>query len=418
LLLAAGAMLPAQDKPSEINVNEKYKISSVDMVPAKRYRLSPNLAGELKRLVGQNFNQETVDRLARRIKAELHANAVRHKVVKGDEPETVKVAFEVERGGKSISLAASNPGYHSKQGWSGGVDSTVSFGATRLGVGLVGSGDDLVERYAGVRARFERLSLFTGRAALKFEFGSFHEQWNPATLAAMERYPALPGIYRTRQSFAPTLTIRLTPHLNWSAGVDFERFQIQFPAAHTKAANAVTSTLRFDERWKRPGASHGLDAGYSLSAATRQLDSDFAYTRHQWDARYSYEFGHQRVVAGFFAGQLRGRAPLFARFIAGNSQFLRGWNRWDLAPLGGDRMAHGKLEYQYDFFRVFYDTGAVWDRGEEPAARHSLGVGLQLDHHFWKRPSDGKYRKGLLLAMAFPVKDGRAEPVFIVGLDF
>jgi hypothetical protein len=418
LILGAASVLGAQEKPSEVNVNEKYRISRVDLVPARHYRLSPPLAGEIRRLVGENFSQEKVDRLARRIKAELGAHAVRQRVVKGDEPETVKVAFEVERWGKSISLTAGDAGYHSKQGWSGAVNVTQTIGATRFGAGLVSNGDERVERYAGFEARFERLSLGTDRAQLKFEFGSYHEQWNPATLEALQRRPALPGIYRTRQSFAPTLTVKIAPYLNWTAGVDFERFQTQFPAAHTEAANAVTSTLRIDERWERPRARHVLGAGYSLRAATRQLDSDFAYTRHAWDARYSYEFGRQRVVAGFFAGELRGRAPLFERFIAGNSQFLRGWNRWDLAPLGGDRMAHGKLEYQYDCLRVFYDTGSVWDRGGQPVARHSLGLGLQLDHHFWKQPSDRGYRKGLLLAMAFPVKDGRAEPVFIIGLDF
>ncbi len=418
LLLVAAAVLAAQEKPTEVNVNEKYKISNVELVPAKRYRLSASLSAEIKRMVGENFSQEKVDRLARRIKDELHVSAVRPKVVKGDEPETVKVAFEVERRGYSSGFAVSDPGYHSKEGWSAAVDVNGSVGATRLGVGLISNGDELVERYAGVRARFERLSLFTDRAQLRFDFGTYHAQWNRATLAALDTRPDLAGIYRARQSFAPSLTIQITPQISWSAGVDFERFQTQFPAAHTQAANAVTSTLRFDERWKGARSRQGLNAGYGLRAATRQLDSDFAYTRHTWDARYFYEFGRQRVMANFYAGELTGRAPLFERFVAGNSQFLRGWNRWDLAPLGGDQLVHGKLDYQYDMFRVFYDTGSVWDRGQHPVARHSLGVGLQLDHHFWKRPDNGGYRKGLLLAVAFPVKDGRAEPVFLMGLDF
>ncbi len=417
LLLAAAVTLPAREQPSNINVNAKYKVSSVDIVPAKRYRLSAKLAGEVKRLVGENFNQDTVDRLARRIRNELQVHTVRQQVVKGAEPETVKVVFEIQRWKRDFDIAIPKFIYHSKQGWTGAVDATKVIGATRLGVGLVSDGDELVERYAGVRARIERLSVFTERVRLSFQFDSYHQQWSRSTLVALDQRTALPGVYRTRQNFQPTVTIQLAQPLTLSAGVSFERFQTQFPAAKTEAANAATATLRLHERWERAGARHGLDAGYSLRAATREFKSDFAYSRHQWDATYLCEFNRQRVVADFAAGELNGRAPLFERFVAGNSRFLRGWNRWDLAPLGGDRLAHGTLEYQYRILRVFYDTGSVWDRGQDAVIRHSLGLGLQLDNS-WHKASNRSYRKGFTLAVAFPVKDGRAEPVVLVGMNF
>jgi outer membrane protein assembly factor BamA len=122
-------------------------------------------------------------------------------------------------------------------------------------------------------------------------------------------------------------------------------------------------------------------------------------------------------VADFTAGGLNGRAPLFERFVAGNSRYLRGWNRWDLAPLGGNRLVHGTLEYQYRVLRLFYDTGSVWDRGDEAKVRHSLGLGLQLDNA-WREARARHYRGGFTLAVAFPVKEGRAEPVFLVGMNF
>jgi hypothetical protein len=417
LILLAAALLPAQDESSEFNVNARYKVSSVDVVPANRYRLSSNIRAEIKRLVGENFNQETVDRLARRLRNELQVHTVHQKVTKGSDPETVKIVLEIERWKDDFELSAPKLVYHSKAGWTGAVDATKSFGPVQIGAGLISDGDELVERYAGVRAHFEHRAVVTGRVRLRFEFDSYHQQWSPITLVALDRRGDLPGVYRTRQNFEPTVTIQLARPLTLSAGASFERFQTQFPAARTEAANAAIATLRFRERWERADTRHGLDAGYTLRAATRELNSDFAYNRHQWDATYFFAVRRQRVVADFAAGELNGRAPLFERFVAGTSRYLRGWNRWDLAPLGGERLAHGTLEYQYRILRVFYDTGSVWDRGQDAAVHHSLGLGLQFDD-WWHESSGRPFRKGFTLAVAFPIKDGRADPVFLMGMNF
>ena len=61
---------------------------------------------------------------------------------------------------------------------------------------------------------------------------------------------------------------------------------------------------------------------------------------------------------------ITGRAPLFERFVLGNSTTLRGWNKYELDPLGGNRMVHNSVEYRYGVFQVFYDSGAIWDSGE------------------------------------------------------
>jgi hypothetical protein len=67
-------------------------------------------------------------------------------------------------------------------------------------------------------------------------------------------------------------------------------------------------------------------------------------------------------------------------------------------------MAHGSVEYRYRIFQVFFDTGAVWDRGQDPTPRSSVGAGLRKD--------------GFSLAVAFPLKDGRVDPVLIAGMNF
>jgi len=79
-------------------------------------------------------------------------------------------------------------------------------------------------------------------------------------------------------------------------------------------------------------------------------------------------------------------------------------------------MAHGALEYQYRIVRLFYDTGSVWDRDGQNALRHSLGLGLHFGSG--RRETEKPYKEGFTLAVAFPLKDGRAVPVFLLGTNF
>lgn len=95
---------------------------------------------------------------------------------------------------------------------------------------------------------------------------------------------------------------------------------------------------------------------------------------------------------------------LFERFVLGNSSTLRGWNKFDLDPLGGNRMVHNSVEYRYGVFQAFYDSGAIWDRPDAAVLRHSVGVGL---------------RQGVFsLAVAFPLKEGRIDPIFMMGMNY
>jgi outer membrane translocation and assembly module TamA len=180
---------------------------------------------------------------------------------------------------------------------------------------------------------------------------------------------------------------------------------MQLPEARTQSANAAITALRYDRRFEGPdGDLQEFEAGYSLRAATRALNSDFAYTRHRWELRYSITRGRHTVSDEAVAGLIAGRAPLFERFTLGTSSMLRGWNKYDLDPLGGSRVALNSLEYRYGMVEVFYDTGAVWDSGQDVVVRHSVGVGLR--------------KSSFLLAMAFPIKEGRASPVFMVGMNY
>jgi hemolysin activation/secretion protein len=235
-----------------------------------------------------------------------------------------------------------------------------------------------------------------------------HQQWDPATELALLGQSEVPGLYRERFSAEPAIVILITPGLSLTTGLSFEHFQTQFPAARYEAANSVLTTLRHRRSWgsRSSRAGQELDAGYSLRAATNLLDSDFVYARHAADVRYSLQHEHSTLVLRGGVGSISGRAPLFERFAIGDTKTLRGWNKFDVDPLGGSRVAYGSVEYRYRFIGVFYDTGAVWDKQEEPETKHSAGIILAAS------------RGGAYLTVGFPLRGGSIYPLFMMGMNF
>jgi hypothetical protein len=405
-LLLAGS--PDQD----LNVNTRYTVESVELAGDNPTGISNGLSGELKRLVGEKLNPAALDDLALRIRHELHVRAVTHRLLRGQTPQHVRVVFDVR--GTPAKFEASIPKlvYRSDGGLSGVAEGTATVGWQAFTVGAVSDGDDLAERYTGILARYEDKRLVSDRIRFRLDFESYHEQWNGATVNALNQAGAAAdtsGIYRTRQNIEPLMTFVLTRgkpgNLNLTLGTSFERFQTQFPAARTESSNAMVTTLRYHRRLEGSDANQQeWDAGYSLRAATSSLGSDFAFARHQGDVQYAYLWGRSQILDDMTVGEITGRAPLYERFMLGDSTMLRGWNRFDIDPLGGSRLVHNSLEYRYRLFDIFYDSGAIWDQGETAVLRHSVGVGVR--------------QNGLYAALAFPLREGHIEPVFMVGMNY
>jgi hypothetical protein len=204
---------------------------------------------------------------------------------------------------------------------------------------------------------------------------------------------------------SPSVSIALLESLTLTAGVDIQHFQTQFPAARFEAANAVTTTLRYRRRWASDASRQEVDAGYGLRAATRSFGSDYVYDRHAMTAEYKAEIRNNGVSASFHLGRINGQAPLFERFTLGDSRTLRGWSKFDVAPIGGSRVAHASFEYTFHWLGTFYDTGCVWESGEKRSVKHSVGVAA------------GE-REGLFIALAFPLRSGSVQPLFILGMNF
>ncbi len=360
----------------ELNVNSRYTVESVHVSGLRRVNISRRLRTALDQVVGSKYDDSKVKRLAERIKNELRASEVMVNVSRGVEPDHLVVNFDVKSIEQPFDLNVAKFMYDSKEGWTGDGSATTNFKGNSFVFGLVSDADSLIERFAGIRARFERKHVGVDRVGVRFEFDDFHEQWNAATLQA-----ASPSdIYTSRQVFTPEATLEIASPLEVSFGASFARFRIPYSdgeaaAAKTESSNAVVSSLRYHRRWGSENDTQGqeLTGSYSIRASTNLLESDEVYTRHFANARYRYRRAHNIVEIGFLAGLLNGHAPLFDRFVLGDSTTLRGWNKFDLDPVGGSRVIHGSIDYRYKFFQVFYDTGAIWDNAQGREAKQSVG---------------------------------------------
>ena len=416
--LLFGGVLFGGTQDSDINVNTRYTVDAVtiwgkgwktdlaadhtDDTPQTR-KLTTRLRRDLVALIGNKLNPGMLDSLADRLRKELGAKLVNHRLQRSDNPNHVRVEFEVLPPHFSFDTMVTKFAYNSTGGWSGGGDAGFTVHNQSFGFGLVSDGDTDAERFAGITARYENHRLGSDNVSFKFQFESYHEQWNNRTVQAVALLPAqTSGIYRTRQNLQPMVAFALVKGLTVEAGGSFERYESELPGNPTESSNALVADVKYRRHWEDGAYPRDLDASYVLRNANRALASDFAYTLQSFSARYQVAHGKQVLMDIATGGLIGGRAPLDDRFILGNSTMLRGWNKFELDPAGGNRMVHNTVEYRYGPFQAFYDTGAIWDDGQAVTPRHSLGVGI---------------RESIFsLAVAFPVRGGHVEPIFMMGL--
>jgi hypothetical protein len=392
------------------NVNSRYTVEAVELAPQRFMdRLSAPVKERFKELAGAAFDQSKFDDLTRKIGDEMRDRSVSMNIEKGSTPETIRIVITIgESRNRSLSADTGKLLYHSKENLSFGVNLRLGHHSHTALVGFLTDNDLLAERFSGIRAGYTRSRLNENHLAFGFIVESFRSQWNPAVQTALLSSSDIPGIYRERLHFEPKATVTIVEPLTLQLGVSLQRLQMQYPTARYELSSAAVGTLRFRQRWElKSRGRHELDASYNVRSATQTLDSDFIYTRHQVQARYAIGNKKEEIAASFQAGSITGRAPIFERFILGNSKTLRGWNKFDLDPLGGDRMAHASLDYHYSNFRAVYDTGSVWRRNRNATIRHSVAFGIL---------SGGP--NSFTAMVAFPIRDGSIEPIFMAGINF
>jgi outer membrane protein assembly factor BamA len=187
--------------------------------------------------------------------------------------------------------------------------------------------------------------------------------------------------------------------------VSISELELLAPAAGSQMANAAVGAIEFNQRWTDGGsAQHEVDAGFGVRAGSRELESDLAYRKYLGQGSYRYDFGRHHIQATGMAGRITGDAPMFERFALGDSTTLRGWDKYDIAPTGGDRVAYSSIEYRYSALALFLDVGSVWDADTERRVRVSSGFGLRAGPAFF--------------LVGFPLNTDNVRAVFTMGLRF
>jgi hypothetical protein len=410
--LLLGSLLFAAPQDSDTNVNARYTVETVilsgkgwttNLQSETTNKISLGLLHALTGIIGQKVNPGYLDTLAQNLKRELSAREVTHRIVRGGAPEHVRVEFEVRPARASVGMNINQFLYNSKQGFSGSGEVAVTTGPNVIALGLVSNADWTPERYSGIVARYEDKSVGTDRLNFKFEAETFHTQWNQSTTYAMEANPQDVGaLYRSRQAFQPTATLVLFQPLTLTVGARVERFQDEGPSATVEAADTVMASLHYHQSFEGAAWQQEFDADGSLHSATRVLNTDYVYTLRTAGVRYEYRRGKQTVIDNVWGGYLTGIAPLSDRLVLGNAEYLRGWNKYEIDPLGGNRAISNSVEYHYGPLQAFYDAGAIWDESQPVVARHSVGLGLR--------------ESVFSLAVAIPIRAGRVEPIFMMGI--
>lgn len=422
LLLTAclpGALV-AGTQDSELNVNARYTVETV-LVQGDGWtanlasdrsndRISSGLRRQISALIGDKLNTTLLDDLAGKLRREFRARSVVHRLLRGTTPEYVQVLFEIKVRPTNFDLSVPKFAYTPAEGFSGTLEATATVARKHsFTLGFVSNSDDEVERYSGIVTRYDDSQLLgSDRVRAEFQFGAYREMWNGSTSSALASSPLLAGdtsgLYRSRQDIEPAITFVIARPLTLTLGAGFEQFQEYGQSAQTEAANAFTTALAFRRQFEGSEFEQNVDADYDLRAATRFLASDFAYMRHHWMLRYALIRGKHSLTDHLIAGMLVGHAPLFERFVLGNSTTLRGWDKYEIDPLGGNRVVHNSVEYRYGWFETFYDSGVVWDQGQPKVLRHSVGAGV--------------HQGPVFLAMAFPLRSGRVDPIFMVSMNY
>jgi hypothetical protein len=391
------------------NINTRYVVESVEIRGLDEDKISQSLRDRMQSLVGRRLDHDEAEELDDRLEAEHPGFNVTRHISRGSQRGRIRVVLEFsEREGTRwipFTPTRSKFVYHSEQGWSGVLDIPMGTRNHRVTAGFAfDNNDDLIEEYSGVRFGFESRRLATDRLGARIEITSFNQTWKDPTLLALAADPGIPEPYRDRLTVEPSVTFAITPFVRVTGGASISELESLSNSPASQMASALTARVDYDQRWYQPRVTQRVQASYELRSGTEALESDLLYRRHLGKIRYRYTQRRSTVIADLALGGVTGDAPLFERFSLGDSSTLRGWNKYDIAPAGGDRIVYTSLEYRYRALGLFLDSGSVWDSRSDMRLRLSSGFGVQGDNAF--------------VTLAFPLNANDLAVTFTMGVRF
>ena len=393
------------------NINEKYIVDSVEVRGVKNSEISQALRDALNAMAGKTFDTDEAERLGNKLRDELPDYTIVRTTARSDEQGRIKVVYHASRKESARWLRYEpmdgNAVFHSDQGW--GANLPLTMGGSNFHVVpyiLWDTVEGAVEERDGFGITVESRKVGTDRVGVYFDWHSYNTTWQEETLAAIALNPLLPQLYRNRMSFTPMVKFAITPQVSVGGGVsinelDPEVFDPDIFAGESKMANAAIGSVRFHQGWTEDRTRQNIAAAFTVRAGTESLQSDLVYERYLGEAEYMFRHRRHRFIATFMAGSISGDAPYYERFTLGDTRTLRGWDKYDIAPAGGDRMFHASAEYRYHGVGLFLDSGSVWDDGLEKRVRFSTGVNFTAGPVF--------------ASLAFPINTDEFRAVFAMG---
>ena len=406
-----------RDPEHQANINTKYIVEDVKVRGVSDSRIDTQLRDEMNALAGKMLDSDETERIEARLKASFPDYDIYRRTERGSEQGKVKVVFVLLRSEQSRWLrfepSMSNLTFHSDQGWGAFLELPIiarDFKITPMVP--IDTTEELLEEYTGFGIRFEARKLGTERLGLSLEGIWYNQDWRDQTLAAVALNAALPGLYEERSGFTPMVSFAITPQLRVSGGVsinELDPIESELELRSSTMANAMVGSVGYDLRSRGTrtntiGFRHDVSAAFTVRKGARSLESDYEYTRSIAQASYMLSQGRHRVLVSGMGGVIDGTAPMYERFALGDSRTLRGWDKYEISPAGGDRMFHTSVEYRFNPFAVFIDTGSVWNTRVDPKWRVSAGFGLQAGPFY--------------MTLAMPVNTDELKAVFLIGLRF
>ncbi len=376
-----------RDQGRDPNINTKYIVDEVEVHGVPDRDISAEMRRELQTLVGKPLDSEAAERLGNQLRAEFPTYDLHRMTRRSDQAGHIKVVYFLRLPDWARWLRFEpldgNALFHSDQGWGAVLPLTISSRDVLVSpIFAWDTADDLIEEYSGFGIRVDTRRLGTDRLGLFFEWSTYDQEWRDQTLAALALNPQIPGAYRNRMSVTPMAKFALTQQLSVAGGVGIteldpldEELQDAF-GLPSQMANVAIGSVRYKQHWDAAsGIDHDAAATFTLRAGTSALQSDFDYDRYLTHAHYALKLRRHRVLGSAMFGRITGTAPLFERFSLGDTRTLRGWDKYDISPVGGDRMFHASGEYHFRGLMLFLDAGSVWDTGVEKRVRVSTGAG-------------------------------------------
>ena len=396
----------------DTDINSKYIVSHVELRGMAERDLSPDLQKDLQALADKPFDSDAADQIATRLRSEFPGYQVERRMSRGGQRGRVTVIFilRVPEWARLLRFEPfdGNALFHSDQGW-GAVLPLVASSDDLLISPVIAwdNADTLIEEYSGFALRFESRRLGSERVGMFFEWATFDQEWRDATLAALPFNPQVPALYRNRMSVTPLLKFAFTPQVTIAGGVGITELDplIEDVPLPSQMANVAIGSVRYKQQWGESSKpAHEAGATFTVRAATTGLESDFTYERYLGEADYRFRRGKHSVLLSGMAGGISGAAPLFERFSLGDTRTLRGWDKYDISPVGGDRMFHTSAEYRIHAVSLFLDAGAVWDTGTQKKVRFSTGASFSPGPVFF--------------TLGFPINTDEFRAVFAMGFRF